>query len=87
MTPERAARHYAASLLEQQLAAAHVEGEHSDQCDGRCGRWDPKLKLTTFEKAPPNVKGALERGGLDGDAVAEAMAKLAEELRSVVDSA
>lgn len=93
MTPRQAALHYAASLIEQQLAAAH-KGSRGDRIRREDGSFDDdfskdevrevyagkRLTLDTFEKAPPNVAQALSKG-LDGEAVAEEMAKLAEELR------
>ena len=77
MTTREAALHYAASLIEGQLASAFVE--RVDGAPGRPLRIAPQI----FEKAPPNVAVALANG-LNGEAVAEEMAKLAEELRHKV---
>lgn len=71
MTAREAARHCAAALVERALASAHREWSE---------RGGVIVVPDTFEHAPPNVIAAMGRG-LDGDAVGEEMARLAEELR------
>lgn len=69
---ERVARRFVASLIDRQLAKARFEGD----------RLSGTLVPDTFDGAPYDVLAAVEKmDSAERDEVAEAMAKMAEDLR------